>query len=57
MTIYHILDAAAFFVRHVIGEFPTIEPARHFYDSAEFQPALKLVTGQTRSVVVWRYSR
>jgi uncharacterized protein (DUF1330 family) len=38
--------------RLVILEFPTVEAAQHFYDSAEYQPILKLRLTSTRSDVV-----
>jgi uncharacterized protein (DUF1330 family) len=36
----------------LILEFPTVEAAQHFYDSAEYQPILKLRLTSTRSDVV-----
>jgi uncharacterized protein (DUF1330 family) len=38
--------------RLVILEFPTVESAQHFYDSAEYQPILKLRLASTRSDLV-----
>jgi uncharacterized protein (DUF1330 family) len=38
--------------RLVVLEFPTAEAAQHFYDSAEYQPILKLRLASTRSDVV-----
>jgi uncharacterized protein (DUF1330 family) len=38
--------------RLVILEFPTIEAAQKFYDSAEYAPILKLRLDSTRSEVV-----
>jgi uncharacterized protein (DUF1330 family) len=40
------------FKRLVVLEFPTVEQAQHFYDSAEYQPILKLRLASTRSDVV-----
>jgi len=40
------------FCANAIGEFPTIEATRHFYDSVEYQPILKLRLASTRSDVV-----
>jgi uncharacterized protein (DUF1330 family) len=36
----------------LILEFPTVEAAQHFYNSAEYQPILKLRLTSTRSDVV-----
>jgi uncharacterized protein (DUF1330 family) len=36
----------------VVLEFPTLEAAQRFYDSAEYQPILKLRLDSTRSDVV-----
>jgi len=38
--------------RLVVLEFPTVEAAQHFYDSAGYQPILKLRLASTRSDVV-----
>jgi uncharacterized protein (DUF1330 family) len=38
--------------RLVVLEFPTLEAAKQFYDSAEYQPILKLRLASTRSDVV-----
>jgi uncharacterized protein (DUF1330 family) len=38
--------------RLVILEFPTIDAAQQFYDSAEYQPLLKLRLASTRSDLV-----
>jgi uncharacterized protein (DUF1330 family) len=38
--------------RLVVLEFPTLEAAQRFYDSAEYQPILKLRLDSTRSDVV-----
>ena len=38
--------------RLVVLEFPTVEAAQHFYDSAEYQPILKLRLASTRSDVM-----
>jgi uncharacterized protein (DUF1330 family) len=38
--------------RLVVLEFPTVEVAQQFYDSAEYQPILKLRLDSTRSDVV-----
>ncbi|MFZ2081095.1 MAG: DUF1330 domain-containing protein [Xanthobacteraceae bacterium] len=38
--------------RLVVVEFPTVEVAQQFYDSAEYQPVLKLRLASTRSDVV-----
>lgn len=38
--------------RLVVLEFPTLETAQRFYDSAEYQPFLKLRLASTRSDVV-----
>jgi uncharacterized protein (DUF1330 family) len=38
--------------RLVVLEFPTLEAAQKFYDSAEYQPILKLRLDSTRSDVV-----
>jgi uncharacterized protein (DUF1330 family) len=40
------------FNRLVVLEFPTIEAAQRFYDSAEYQPILKLRLASTRSDMV-----
>ncbi len=44
--------------RLVVLEFPTVEAAQRFYDSAEYQPLLKLRLASTRSdtVLVQGYS-
>jgi uncharacterized protein (DUF1330 family) len=39
-------------LRCAIGQFPTIEAAKHFYGSAEYQPIIKLRLASTRSDVV-----
>ena len=38
--------------RLVIVEFPTLEAAQRFYDSAEYEPLLKLRLASTRSDLV-----
>jgi len=44
--------------RLVVLEFPTVEAARQFYDSAEYEPILKLRLASTQSdlVLVQGYS-
>jgi uncharacterized protein (DUF1330 family) len=52
------LEGNLSFHRLVVLEFPTVEAARNFYESAEYQPILKLRLDSTRSdaVLVQGYS-
>jgi len=52
------LEGNPSFHRLVVLEFPTVDAARHFYESAEYQPILKLRLDSTQSdtVLVQGYS-
>jgi uncharacterized protein (DUF1330 family) len=54
----HRLEGNPSFHRLVVLEFPTLDSARQFYDSAEYQPILKLRLDSTLSdtVLVQGYS-
>lgn len=47
----HPLEGELGLDRFVVIEFPSLEAARHFYDSAEYAPLLKLRLETTRSQV------